>query len=134
MALPGKGSSPLGARVLASASQERARSTQKRRAVTIGTASNANPIHRSARGQRRQARASHTTVRWHNDEHVVHPREPSGVGAPGSLHPLSQSVDGRKALVMRGRHFPQMTDHRPIEHQPKLTSRPEQPQSSHKKA
>ena len=64
----------------------------------------------------------------------MQPREPSVVGAPERPQPPSQAVNDRVALMTGGRHAPQMTDHRPIDHQPELTSRPEQPQSSHKKA
>ncbi len=88
------------------------------------------PIHRSAKGQSRQARASHTTVLWQSEEQVVQPREPSGVGAPGWPHPPSHMLDVLETLVTRGRHAPQTTDHRPIEHQPSRTSEPVQPHSS----
>jgi hypothetical protein len=130
MALPGNGSSPFGAAALAAASQAIARSTQNFRAATMGTASKVKPIHRSAKGQRRHARANQTTARWQREEQAVHPREPSGVGAPGWPQPPSQVVEVLTMLVMRGRHAPHTTDQRPIEHQPEPTSAPVHPQSS----
>jgi hypothetical protein len=92
---------------------------QKRRWSASGILAGGMPSHWRARGSSFHARTSHTAARPQRLLQPPHCHEPSAVIsvllASGQPPP---HVRSSAAAVTRGRHGPQMTLQRPMEHQP----------------